>query len=54
VLGGISAGFFLYVLAKITGDLSKAGMMAPMAAAVLPAALGGVTGLVALLYQEDG
>jgi lipopolysaccharide export system permease protein len=54
VLGGISAGFFLYVLAKITGDLSKAGMMAPMAAAALPAALGGVTGLVALLYQEDG
>ena len=54
VLGGISAGFFLYVLAKITGDLSKAGMMAPMAAAALPAALGGVAGLVALLYQEDG
>jgi lipopolysaccharide export system permease protein len=54
VLGGISAGFFLYVLAKITGDLSKAGMMAPMAAAALPAALGGLTGLVALLYQEDG
>jgi lipopolysaccharide export system permease protein len=54
VLGGISAGFLLYVLAKITGDLSKAGMMAPMAAAGLPAAIGGVTGLVALLYQEDG
>jgi hypothetical protein len=29
-------------------------MMAPMAAAALPAALGGLTGLVALLYQEDG
>ncbi len=54
VLGGIGAGFFLYVLAKITGDLSKAGMMAPTAAAALPAALGGLTGLVALLYQEDG
>jgi lipopolysaccharide export system permease protein len=54
VLGGISAGFLLYVVAKITGDLSKAGMMAPMAAAGLPAAIGGVTGLIALLYQEDG
>jgi lipopolysaccharide export system permease protein len=54
VLGGIAAGFLLYVLAKITGDLSKAGMMAPMAAAGLPAAIGGVTGLIALLYQEDG
>jgi lipopolysaccharide export system permease protein len=54
VLGGIAAGFLLYVLAKITGDLSKAGMMAPMAAAGLPAAVGGVTGLIALLYQEDG
>ena len=25
VLGGIAAGFVLYVLAKITGDLSKGG-----------------------------
>jgi lipopolysaccharide export system permease protein len=54
VLGGIGAGFMLYVLAKITGDLSKAGLMAPMAAAGLPPAIGGITGVVALLYQEDG
>jgi lipopolysaccharide export system permease protein len=54
VLGGISGGFLLYVLAKITGDLSKAGLMPPLAAAALPAALGGLTGLVTLLYQEDG
>jgi lipopolysaccharide export system permease protein len=54
VLAGIAAGFLLYVLAKVTGDLSKAGMMAPMAAAGLPAAVGGLTGLIALLYQEDG
>ena len=54
VLGGLAAGFLLYVLAKITGDLSKAGMMAPMIAAALPAVAGGVTGIVALLYQEDG
>ena len=34
------AGFPLYVLSKITGDMSKAGLMAPMAAAGLPALLG--------------
>jgi len=54
VLGGIGAGFLLYVMAKITGDLSKAGLMAPLAAAGLPPAVGGLTGLIALLYQEDG
>ncbi|MFL6797879.1 MAG: LPS export ABC transporter permease LptG [Xanthobacteraceae bacterium] len=54
VLGGIGAGFLLYVLAKITGDLSKASLLAPAAAAALPPAVGGLSGLVALLYQEDG
>jgi lipopolysaccharide export system permease protein len=54
VLGGIGAGFLLYVMAKITGDLSKAGLMAPLLAASLPPAVGGVTGVIALLYQEDG
>ena len=53
-LGGVAAGFLLYVVAKITGDLSKAGIMAPMLAAALPAGIGGLTGFVALLYQEDG
>jgi lipopolysaccharide export system permease protein len=54
VLGGVAAGFMLYVLAKITGDLSKAELMAPIAAAGLPAAVGGVSGLIALLWLEDG
>ena len=54
VLSGVSAGFLLYVLAKIVGDLSKASIMAPMLAAALPATVGGVTGFLALLYQEDG
>jgi lipopolysaccharide export system permease protein len=54
VLGGVSSGFLLYVLSKITEDLSKAELMHPVAAAWLPALVGGVTGLVALLYQEDG
>jgi lipopolysaccharide export system permease protein len=41
-------------MAKVTGDLSKAGLLGPMTAAALPPAVGGVTGLIALLYQEDG
>jgi lipopolysaccharide export system permease protein len=54
VLGGIGAGFLLYVMAKITGDLSKAGLLSAFSAAGLPPAVGAVTGLIALLYQEDG
>jgi lipopolysaccharide export system permease protein len=54
VLGGVGAGFLLYVLAKITGDLSKAGLMPAMLAACLPALIGALTGVTALLYQEDG
>jgi lipopolysaccharide export system permease protein len=54
VLTGLAAGFFLYVLAKITGDLSKAGILAPFAAAALPAMIGALSGVMTLLYQEDG
>jgi lipopolysaccharide export system permease protein len=54
VLGGMSAGFLLYVMSKVTEDLSKAELMHPVAAAWLPVLVGGFTGLVALLYQEDG
>ncbi len=32
----------------------KGGLMGPLAAAGLPPAVGSVTGLIALLYQEDG
>lgn len=54
VLSGVAAGFLLYVLSKVTDDLSKAELMHPAAAAWLPVLVGGLTGLVALLYQEDG
>jgi lipopolysaccharide export system permease protein len=54
VLSGVAAGFLLYVLSKVTEDLSKADLMHPVAAAWLPVVVGGVTGFVALLYQEDG
>jgi lipopolysaccharide export system permease protein len=54
VLSGIGAGFLLYVMSKVTGDLSKAGLMPPLVAAGLPVLFGGLTGVVTLLYQEDG
>ena len=54
VLSGISAGFLLFVLSKITEDMSKAELMSPVLAAWIPVLVGGLTGFVALLYQEDG
>jgi lipopolysaccharide export system permease protein len=54
VMGGIGAGFLLYVLSKVTGDLSKAGLMSAVLAAALPPLAGGVIAVTALLYQEDG
>jgi len=54
VLSGITAGFLLYVLSKVTEDLSKAELLHPAAAAWLPVLAGGLTGFVVLLYQEDG
>src|SRR5262245_26050391 len=54
ILSGVIAGFLLYVLSKITEDMSKAELMHPAAAAWLPVLVGGLTGFVALLYLEDG
>jgi lipopolysaccharide export system permease protein len=54
VLSGVGAGFLLYVLSKVTDDMSKAELLHPVAAAWLPVFVGGLTGFVALLYQEDG
>jgi lipopolysaccharide export system permease protein len=54
ILSGIIAGFLLYVLSKVTEDMSKAELMHPVAAAWLPVLAGGLTGFVVLLYQEDG
>jgi lipopolysaccharide export system permease protein len=54
VLSGVAAGFLLYVLSKVTEDLSKAELMHPVTAAWLPVLAGGLTGFIALLYQEDG
>jgi lipopolysaccharide export system permease protein len=54
VLSGISAGFLIFVLQKITEDMSKSELLPSLAAAWIPVLVGGLTGFVALLYQEDG
>jgi lipopolysaccharide export system permease protein len=54
VLAGSVVGFLLYIVAKVTGDVSKAGLMSPLLAAALPPLAGGLFGLLTLLYQEDG
>jgi lipopolysaccharide export system permease protein len=54
VLSGICAGFLIFVLQKITEDMSKSELIPPIAAAWIPVLVGGLTGFVALLYQEDG
>jgi lipopolysaccharide export system permease protein len=50
----VIAGFLLYVIAKVAEDVSRAELIHPMAGAWLPVLVGGLTGYVALLYQEDG
>jgi lipopolysaccharide export system permease protein len=54
VLSGISAGFLLFVLSKITDDMSKSELMSPLVAAWTPVMVGGLSGFVALLFLEDG
>jgi len=54
VLGGISAGFLLFVLSKFTEDMSKSELMSPIMAAWIPVLVGSLTGFFVLLHQEDG
>ncbi len=54
VLGGVSAGFVLYVASKIVGDLGNAGIVAAPIAAWSPAVGGCLFGVYVLLHQEDG
>ena len=54
VLGGISAGFLLFIFSKFTEDMSKSEIMSPVMAAWIPVLVGSLTGFVVLLHQEDG
>jgi lipopolysaccharide export system permease protein len=54
VVIGVLMGFFIFVMAKVVDDLSKAGAMSPFIAAWLPVSFGSVVGFMTILFQEDG
>jgi lipopolysaccharide export system permease protein len=54
ILLGVAAGFSIYVLSKVTEDLSKAELLYPLLAAWLPIMAGGLSGFLVLLHEEDG
>ena len=54
ILGGIIAGFVLYVLSELAKDFGGAGIVPPVVAAWAPGIFGVLMGLTILLHQEDG
>lgn len=54
VIGGVAAGFVLYVATQLSEELGSSGIVNPVVAAWLPAAVGTMLGALALLHQEDG
>jgi len=54
VSGGVAAGFVLYVVTKLVGDLGGAGLLNAPIAAWSPALIGSMVGVLILLHQEDG
>jgi lipopolysaccharide export system permease protein len=54
VLGGVIAGFVLYVATELMEDLGASGLVSSTVAAWFPAVVGSLLGTLALLYQEDG
>jgi len=54
ILGGVIAGFLLYVASKLAGELGENGILHPIVAGWLPVVFGAVMGCSVLLQQEDG
>lgn len=54
VIGGVAAGFVLYVATQLSEELGSTGIVSPVVAAWLPAVVGSMLGVLALLHQEDG
>jgi lipopolysaccharide export system permease protein len=54
VLGGVAAGFALYVATQLMEDLGASGFVGSTVAAWFPALFGSLLGTLALLHQEDG
>jgi lipopolysaccharide export system permease protein len=54
ILGGVAAGFVLYVVGEVARGLGGAGMVPPFLAAWTPAVVASSMGFTILLYLEDG
>ena len=54
VLGGIAAGFLLYIFFELIQDLGGTGLVPAWIAAWSPGTVGILLGTTLLLYQEDG
>jgi lipopolysaccharide export system permease protein len=54
IVGGVGAGFVLYVATQMAEELGTAGLVSPSAAAWSPAVVGMLIGVTVLLNQEDG
>lgn len=54
VVGGVVAGFVLYIGSAVSSDLGAAGVVPPVVAAWLPGLGAALFGVSALLYSEDG
>ncbi len=54
VLGGIAAGFVLYVITKLVLTFGSNGLVPPLVAAWTPAFVAALISVTVLLHQEDG
>jgi len=54
ILGGVLAGFLLYVVTVLVKAFGSAGLVPPVVAAWLPVIVAGFFGVTFLLYREDG
>ncbi|GGK31676.1 LPS export ABC transporter permease LptG [Salinarimonas ramus] len=54
VLGGVAAGFLLYVATELMEDLGGSGLVGTTLAAWFPAVVGSLLGVLVLLHKEDG
>lgn len=54
IVGGILAGFLLYVLSELISAFSEAGAVPPIVAAWVPVIIASTIGSTVLLHKEDG
>ena len=54
ILGGVTAGFLLYVISVLVRAFGNAGLVPPVVAAWIPVVVASFFGVTFLLYKEDG